>query len=67
MNVSFDWGAVIVAGVGAVGSLFVMKNDMRWIRESVQRLEKSVAKAHGRIDDLVLGRADRGRDRDRAV
>lgn len=56
MNVSFDWGAVIVAGIGAIGSLFMLKNEVKWIKESVQKLEKSISKAHSRIDDMAMGR-----------
>lgn len=63
MNFSFDWGAVIVAAVGAVGSVIVMKNDMRWLKESFTRLEHDVAAAHKRIDAL-LGRDHNSRHAD---
>ncbi len=53
MNFSFDWGAVIVAGLGAAGSILVMKSDMRWIKESIDKLEAGLGQAHGRIDRLV--------------
>ena len=63
MNFSFDWGAVVVAAIGAFVSVAVVKNDMRWLRESITRLEKEVAVAHKRIDAL-LGRTHDSRHSD---
>lgn len=63
MNISFDWGAVIVAGLGAIGSLGVMKSDMRWIRDGMKEIKDDVAKAHKRID-MVLSRDHKGRGAD---
>lgn len=66
MNISFDWGAVIVAAVGALVSVGVIKSDMRWLKEGFNRVEKSVNSAHDRIDALILRRHDeRASDRER--
>lgn len=67
MNFSFDWGAVIVAGVGAAASIIVMKADMRWIKEALLRNEKNTNTAHARIDDLILNRSHTARMADREV
>lgn len=62
MNFSFDWGAVAVCLIGAGGSLFVMKADMKWLKDGLNRLEgrinsqdQAITRAHDRIDGMLGG------------
>ncbi len=55
MNFSFDWGAVAVSLAGAVISIAVIKNEIKWIVKDLLRVDESATRAHQRLDRLTGG------------
>ncbi len=67
MNFSFDWGAVAVMLVVAVVSVIVMKNDIKWIVNTINELKGDLAVAHKRIDSILERRQQERSNRSSAA